>query len=398
MNMTTNKNQNTNIGISTPLILLLAFSCGVIVANLYYAQPLIDAISSDIGLSYSAAGLVVTLTQIGYGIGLLLVAPLGDILENRRLVVSSLFLTVIALIIAALSKSALLFLTSAFFIGIGSVAAQILVPYAAHLSPEASRGRIVGNVMSGLLLGIMLARPVSSLVTGFLGWRFMFFISAGIVLILILILSKLLPYRKPSTNTQYIALLASMWKLVKTTPILRRRAIYHACVFGAYSMFWTTVPMLLKSPTFHLSQTGIALFALVGVAGAAASPVAGRLADKGLIKLSTGIALFIIIISLMLCLLAQTGSTAALLILVIASILLDMGVSANLVLGQRIIFSLGAEYRSRLNGLYMAFFFAGGAIGSAIGGWAYASGGWKSVLYIGIAFPIISLIYFATEK
>lgn len=396
--MTTNKNQNTNSGISTLLILLLAVSCGVIVANLYYAQPLIELISSDIGLPSSTAGLVVTLTQMGYCIGLLFIVPLGDILENRKLVVSSLLLTVFALIIGASSNVATLFLIATFFIGLGSVAAQILVPYAAHVSPEASRGRIVGNVMSGLLLGIMLARPVASLVAGFFGWRLMFFLSAGFVLILILILYKLLPYRKPSINTQYPLLLASMWKLVKTVPILRRRAIYHVCVFGAYSLFWTTVPMLLRSPAFHLSQTGIALFALVGVSGAAASPVAGWLADKGLVKISTAIALIIVIISLLLCLLAQTGYSLALLILVIASILLDMGVSANLVLGQRVIFSLGAEYRSRLNGLYMAFFFVGGAIGSAVGGWAYAVGGWNTALYIGIAFQIIALIYFATEK
>jgi predicted MFS family arabinose efflux permease len=396
MSITANPKVEKNI--SVWITLLLATSCGVIVANLYYAQPLVGLISSTIGLSSGAAGLVVTLTQIGYGIGLLFVVPLGDILENRRLVVVSLLLTAIALIIAAVAESAALFLLASLFIGIGSVAAQVLVPYAAHLSPEASRGRIVGNVMSGLLLGIMLARPVSSIVADLLGWHAIFFVSAVMIFGLILVLAKALPARQPVSSAQYPALMASMWHLLITTPILRRRAAYHACVFGTFSLFWTTVPLLLSSPTFHMSQKEIALFALVGVSGAVAAPVAGRLADKGLIRPATGLALAIVIISVLLPLLIQTNSTIALATLIVAAILLDMGVSANLVLGQRAIFSLGAEFRSRLNGLYMAVFFAGGAAGSAIGGWAYATGGWNAALWIGIASPLIAMIYYATEK
>ncbi|MGG0474497.1 MFS transporter [Priestia aryabhattai] len=392
------KNQTIDKGISASLTILLATACGIIVANLYYAQPLVGLISTAIGLSTSSAGLIVTLTQIGYVVGLLFVVPLGDIVENRKLVVVSLLLSAVALIATVFVKHGIFFLVASFFIGLGSVAAQVLVPFASYLASEATRGRVVGNVMSGLLLGIMLSRPFSSLVADIWGWNAIFALSAAVIIILAIVLSKVLPTRKPTANTHYAALLGSMWQLLRTTPILRRRAIYHACVFGTFSLFWTTVPLLLSSPTFHFSQKAIALYALVGVAGAVAAPVAGRLADRGWTRPATGIALAIVIISLLLPLVIRSSSPVGIAVLVIAAILLDMGVSANLVLSQRLIFSLGPEVRSRLNGLFMAIFFLGGAIGSSVGGWAYASGGWSVALWVGIAFPVIALLYFATDK
>lgn len=380
------------------LTFLLATACGIIVANLYYAQPLVGVISSSIGLSANSSGFIVTLTQIGYVVGLLFIVPLGDILENRKLVVSSLLITAVALIITALSKQTWLFLAASFVIGLGSVATQVLVPFASYLASDSSRGRVVGNVMSGLLLGIMLSRPLSSLVADFFGWHAIFILSAIAIIILAIVLAKVLPTRKPSTDTHYLALLYSMWHLLRTTPILRRRAAYHACVFASFSLFWTTVPQLLTSSMFHFSQKEVALFALVGVAGAVAAPIAGRIADRGFTRPATGIALLTVVISLLLPLIIQTSSPIGIAVLVVSSLLLDAGVSANLVLGQREIFSLSSEIRSRLNGLFMAIFFFGGAIGSAIGGWAYAEGGWSTALWVGITFPIISLLYFTTEK
>ncbi|WP_018754303.1 MFS transporter [Paenibacillus terrigena] len=396
--MTAVKKQTIEKNIPTWLTILLAAACGIIVANLYYAQPLIGVISSSIGLSATSAGFIVTIAQIGYVVGLLFVVPMGDIVENRRLIVISLLLTAVALAITAVSKQAVPFLAASFVIGIGSVAAQVLVPFASYLASESSRGRVVGNIMSGLLLGIMLARPLSSLVADFFGWHAVFALSAAAVFILAIVLSKVLPTRRPSTDTHYTALLGSMWHLLRTTPILRRRAAYHACLFATFSLFWTTVPLLLSSPTFHFSQKGIALFALVGVAGAVAAPVAGRLADRGWTKPATGIALATVVISVLLPLMIRSSSPFGIAVLVVAAILLDAGVSANLVLGQRALFSLSPEIRSRLNGLFMAIFFFGGAIGSAIGGWIYATGGWSAALGIGIAFPIIAILYFATEK
>ncbi|PGW28822.1 MFS transporter [Bacillus cereus] len=392
------KNKASDKEISSGLIILLATACGIIVANLYYAQPLIGLISNVIGLSNSSAGLIVTLTQIGYVVGLLFLVPLGDIVENKKLIIILLLLSAVALTATVFVKSAIMLLVAAFFIGLGSVAAQVLVPFVSYLSSENARGRVVGNVMSGLLLGIMLARPISSLVADIWGWNAIFALSATVIIVLAFVLSKVLPTRKPKAKTNYIALLNSMWQLLRTTPILRRRAIYHACVFGAFSLFWTTVPLLLSSPAFHFSQTAIALYALVGITGAIAAPIGGRLADLGWTRPATGVALTVVIISLILPLFIQSSSPFGIAVLVIAAILLDMGVSANLVLSQRLIFSLSPEIRSRLNGVFMAIFFLGGAVGSFIGGWAYALGGWNLTLWIGIAFPTISLLYFATEK
>ncbi|HDR4482876.1 TPA: MFS transporter [Bacillus cereus] len=392
------KNKAIDKDISSGLIIVLATACGIIVANLYYAQPLIGLISNEIGLSNSSAGLIVTLTQIGYVVGLLFLVPLGDIVENKKLILILLFLSAFALISMVFVKSATLLLIASFFIGLGSVAAQVLVPLVSYLSSENARGRVVGNVMSGLLLGIMLARPISSLVADIWGWNAIFALSATVIIVLAFVLSKVLPTRKQKAKTNYIALLISMWQLLRTTPILRRRAIYHACVFGAFSLFWTTVPLLLSSPAFHFSQTAIALYALVGITGAIAAPIGGRLADLGWTRPATGIALTVVIISLILPLFIQSSSPFGIAVLVIAAILLDMGVSANLVLSQRLIFSLSPEIRSRLNGLFMAIFFLGGAVGSFIGGWAYALGGWNLTLWIGIAFPTIALLYFAREE
>ena len=398
MNTIAIENRKIEKSIPAWIVLVLAAACGLIAANLYYAQPLIGPISSELGLSSGAAGLIVTLAQIGYGLGLLFLVPLGDILENRKLVVTLLIATAAVLAGAAFIHSAAPFLIISLLIGLGSVGAQVLVPYAAHLSPDATRGRNVGNVMSGLLLGIMLARPVASLIAEYMGWRAVYYLSSAAILVLAFVLARVLPARQPTNATPYSALIGSMLRLLRTTPILQRRAIYHACLFGTFSLFWTTVPLLLTGPTFGFSQTEVAIFALVGVSGAAAAPVAGRLADRGWIRPGTAIALALALVSVVLPLLIQGGSTFALIVLVVAAILLDMGVSANLVLGQRAIFSLGAEYRSRLNGLFMAIFFAGGAVGSALGGWAYAAGGWEAALWIGIALPALALIYFATER
>ena len=379
------------------LVLLLAAACGIIVANLYYAQPLVGPIGAAIGLDTAAAGLVVTLTQIGYGAGLLFIVPLGDIVENRRLVVSALLAAATALLVAGLSSRAPLFLAAAFLLGLSSVAAQVLVPYAAHLAPARQRGAVVGNVMSGLLLGIMLARPVASAVAGAWGWHAVYFGSAVLIAALALLLQGVLPPRRPEPGPHYGALLLSMWTLLRTTPILRRRALYHAFLFAAFSLFWTTAPLLLAGPAFQLSQQGIAVFALVGVGGAVSAPIAGRLADRGLIRPVTAFAMLSVAAAFLLGRHCGDGSHTSLILLGVAAVVLDFGVAANLVSGQRAIFALGAHHRSRLNGLYMAAFFFGGAAGSALGAWSYAAGGWALASWLGFTAPMLALACFASE-
>ncbi|WP_455273278.1 MFS transporter [Rhizobium herbae] len=383
---------------SSAMTFLLAAACGLIAANLYYAQPLIGPISTSLGLSSGAAGLIVTLTQIGYGLGLLLIVPLGDLFENRKLILSVMALGTLAVVGAGLASTPVPFLASAFFIGLGSVAIQIIVPYAAHMAPEAHRGQAVGNVMSGLMVGIMLARPASSFIAEFLPWHMVFFISAAVLVVLAIVLARALPPRVPQTGLSYGALLASMGRMVATTPILRRRSLYHACMFAAFSLFWTTTPLLLSGPEFGLSQGQIALFALAGAAGAIAAPISGRLADKGWSYLATRLSMISVAVAFLVTHIAPTGSMLALGLLTFAAILLDFGVTTNLVLGQRAIFVLGAEYRSRLNGLYMATFFAGGAIGSALGGWLYAEGGWWATSMLGLALPVVALLYSLSER
>ncbi|WP_342477037.1 MFS transporter [Paenibacillus sp. FSL H7-0350] len=376
---------------------LLAVSCGLIVANLYYTQTLVGPIGQAIHLSAGAAGLIVTLTQIGYVAGLLFIVPLSDIIENRRLTVMSLILVVAALVLSVLAPNAPLFLAASLLIGLGSVAAQVLVPYASYLATEEDRGRVVGNVMSGLLLGIMFARPVASFMAGLWGWQSIFMVSAVVTALLTLLLSRVLPARKPAPGLRYGQLLRSLGTLLTHTPVLRRRALYQASLFGAFSLFWTTVPLHLSSE-FHLSQQGIALFALAGVGGAAAAPIAGRLADKGWTRLLTGLGISLAVLSFILAYLLRDSSNLTLGLLVLTAILLDMSVSGNLVLGQRAIYSLGNETRGRLNGLFMAIFFIGGAVGSSLGGWAYAYGGWSLTTLIGLALPVLALIYFLTGK
>ncbi len=378
------------------LTLLLAAACGLIVANIYYAQPLAGPISASLGMSAQAAGLVVTMTQVGYGAGLLLIVPLGDLVENRRLVLAMVGVSAAALLAAALSSHAAPFLAAALVVGLGSVAVQILVPYASHLAPEAMRGRVVGNIMSGLMLGIMLARPAASFVTAALSWHAVFFLSAAVMVALAGVLRAALPVRRPAPGLGYAALLASMAGLVRHTPVLRRRALYQACLFGAFSLFWTTAPLLLAQ-SYQLTQTGIAWFALAGVAGAVSAPIAGRVADRGWTRPATGLAMALVAASFVLMRLGHAGSAASLAVLVAAAILLDFGVTANLVLGQRAIYALGAEFRARLNGLFMATFFMGGALGSAAGGWALAHGGWPLVCWAGLALPVVALLYYATE-
>lgn len=376
---------------------MVAAACGIVVASLYYAQPLIGPISHDLLLSRRVAGFIVTLTQMGYAVGLLLVVPLGDRVENRRLIAGVLSVCVASLAVAGLAASAPLFLAACLCIGLGSVAVQILVPYAAHLAPEATRGKTVGTVMSGLMLGILIARPASSLIAFYASWHSVFLVSAGAVLALTVVLGLALPPRHPGPSLAYGALLASMGRLLVTTPILQRRAAYHAFLFAAFSLFWTAVPLLLASPVYHFTQQGIAFFALAGVGGAISAPIAGRMADRGLERPGTLLAMLFVAVALAVAWFGRSGGPGGLTLLIVSAILLDFGVTANLVIGQRAIFALAADVRSRLNGLYMAIFFVGGATGSAAGAWAFAQGGWTLTLAIGIALPIVALSLLATE-
>jgi predicted MFS family arabinose efflux permease len=379
--------------VSSGTILTLAAACGLLVANIYYAQPLIGEIGQSLGLTTGAAGLVVTMTQVGYGLGLLFVVPLGDLVENRKLVLISVALSAVALACAAFAPSAGVFLTCAAVIGLGSVAVQILIPLAAHLAPDAKRGRVVGTVSSGLMIGIMLARPASSFIAAQSSWRVVFGLSAAAMVALAAGLSRALPVRKPRTTLTFAQLMGSMVELVKETPVLRRRAFYQGCLFFAFSLFWTTIPLLLAG-RYHLTQNGIALFALAGVSGAIAAPIAGRVADRGWGRPATGAAIALVVLTMLGSIFVPQGSIVGLSLMVAIAIAVDFGVQANLIFGYRAIFAIAAEARGRLNGVYLSTAFVGGAIGSAVGALAYARGGWPLACGVGMTLPAIALARF----
>ncbi len=376
------------------LTFTLALACGVAVANLYYVQPLVGLISRDLGMPVSSAGLLVTVTQLGYAAGLLLVVPLGDIVENRRLIVGMLGLLVCALVALTFAPNEPLFLIGSIVLGLGTSTVQIIVPFAGHLAPDATRGRIVGDVVSGLLFGIMLSRPVASFVAHVGGHHAIFALSAVATSALAVLLARVLPERRPR-GMPYLQAIRSLRPLLLHTSVLRRRGAYQAALFGVFSLFWTAVPLLLEGPRFHFSQVGIGLFALAGAAGAIVSPYAGRAADAGKTRLVTLLSLTGAVLG---CLAALAGGLlVSWPILMVAALLLDMAAAANLVVGQRAIFALGADIRGRLNGLYLALFFIGGGIGSLVAGFALAAGGWAAVTFVGLVFPIMALAYFATE-
>ncbi|MCK0549229.1 MFS transporter [Pseudomonas syringae] len=376
------------------MVMLFAFCCGAIVANIYYAQPIIELIAPDIGLSSTAASLIVSLTQIGYALGLFFLVPLGDLLENRRLMLVTTVVAILSLLGAAFAEQPNVFLLVSLLVGFSSVSVQMLIPLAAHLAPEESRGRVVGGIMGGLLLGILLARPIASLVADHFGWRAVFGSAAVVMIGISAVLATTMPKRLPDHRASYGQLLFSLWTLLRTQPVLRQRAFYQACMFATFSLFWTAVPLEL-SRNHGLSQTQIALFALIGAIGAIAAPISGRLADAGYTRIASLGALLFGALSFLPGLVHPAYSVIG---LAITGVVLDFCVQTSMVLGQRTVYALDAASRSRLNALYMTSIFIGGAIGSAVASPLFDHGGWTWVLIAGTALPLIALLALLRDR
>jgi predicted MFS family arabinose efflux permease len=376
------------------IMLVLAFACGASVANLYYAQPLLIPIGHSFGVSNGTAALIVTLTQVGYALGLAFLLPLGDLLENRALASRTLVVTAVALAVAALAPDFTVFLIAIALVGVASVVAQVLVPLAAHLAPEETRGRYVGQVTGGLLLGIMLARSVASLAAAAWGWRSIYAISAVVMLLTALALVRLLPRRQPDHSASYSRLVASSVTLARTEPVLRRRALSQALMFGAFTAYWTAIAdELIRHHGFNQAQ--VAVFALVGAAGAAAAPIAGRLGDRGHAAAGRGVAAMVGVAAL---LLGAFGSGSVVL-LVISAVLLDFAVQGNHVLSLRDVYALHPGARARTNSVYMTAVFAGGAISSAVTGVILARGGWSDVaLFAALLTALAALAWLAERR
>ncbi|HEY4879755.1 MAG TPA: MFS transporter [Candidatus Acidoferrales bacterium] len=377
---------------SRSLVILFAISCGLVVGNIYYAQPLLDTLAHVFKVSQTLSGLIVTMTQIGYATGLLFIVPLGDLLENRRLIILVLFGTVTSLLVAGAAPSISVFFIASLLIGTTSVVAQILIPFAADLSRPEERGQVVGQIVSGLLLGILFARAVSGFVAGLFGWRMVYFSSAIVLLILIAVLARSLPTRNPGFSGNYGQLLASLYRIFLAEPILRRRAAYQSAMFASFTGFWTTITFRLAGPEYHFSEIQIGLFALAGAAGALVAPLAGRIGDRGHQRFATGVAFLAALAGYLI-----TLARGHLWLLIAAAVLIDMAVQTTLVLGQQMIYSLKPAERSRLNTLYIATFFVGGAVGSAVASREYEHVGWEAVVATGTVLSFLALVYWLTE-
>jgi predicted MFS family arabinose efflux permease len=378
---------------SRKLIALLAVGTGTTVANLYYAQPLLAAIGTQFGVSDGTAGLLVTVSQVFYGLGLVFIAPLSDLVDRRKLVACLLVISCLALAGAAAAPQFVLLALALGIAATTSVVAQILIPFASTLAPEGERGHVVGLVMSGLLTGVLLARTLAGLLAGATSWRVVFAIAALAMALLGVALWRAMPARRPSTSLSYGGLLASVGALIRSESLLRRRMVYGACGFGGFSLVWTTLSFLLSDPPFNFGEAEIGLFGLAGLVGAVTAMRMGRLHDRGHGRVATGAVLVAILLSWPIFALGRHSVPAILVGLAV----LDFGVQGQNVLSQGAIYSLGRETTGRVTTAYVTSNFVGGAIGSAAGSVAWSLGGWLAVCGVGVAFAGIALMLWLTE-
>ncbi len=376
--------QPANLSPSSPArspLALLAVTAGVAVANLYYCQPLLDAIAATFHVGAEAATRVVTATQLGVATGFLLLVPLGDSLERKRLIIGTTTLSALMLVVVALAPSINSLVAASGIMGFVCVTPHLVVPYAAAAVAPERRGRTVGTVMSGLLIGILLSRTLSGSIGAQLGWRGVFWLAAVVMLALTALLLVVLPTQTPARRVPYRELLGSVWKLLFTEPILRRHALVGAAGMGAFSAFWSTLTFHLAHFPGHYGSQTAGLFGLVGAAGAVAAAAAGRVADRVGPRQLNGAALLLVVLSF--ALMGVSGHSLA--ALAIGVILMDAGVQASHISNQTRIYALAAEMRNRLNGVYMVIYFLGGATGSALGSRAWEHFGWPGVCTVGMA-------------
>jgi predicted MFS family arabinose efflux permease len=371
--------------LSNRQVALMAVATGAIVANLYYSQPLLHQISTSFRVGTAATSLVVTCTQVGYALGLLLVVPLGDLRPRRSLTVGVFLLTAGFLALAAASPTLWLFEVAAVAIGCASVGGQIMIPFAADLADPGRQGRMVARIMTGLLTGVLLARTAAGLVAQVAGWRTIYWISAGLMVVFALVLRRALPTEAPRPQLSYHRLVGSSLRFLLTEPVLRRCAWNGATEFAAFSVLWTSLAFLLSGPPFDYSKAVIGLFGLAGVAGVATANAAGRLADAQRTRIVTTIAALVLTGSFGILALGKD----ALVPLIVGILVLDIGCQGVQITNQAIIYRIRPEARSRVNSAYMVCYFVGGAIGSLTTGAVLASAGWYGICWLGAGFGVL---------
>ncbi|WP_058974980.1 MFS transporter [Pseudomonas syringae] len=369
---------------------LFAITCAMAVANVYFAQPLLESMAASLSVSPSTIGVVVTATQAGYAVGLLFIVPLGDLLNRKKLILTQMLLSALALCAVGLSQDWGMLLGSMMLVGLMEVVVQVVVAYAASLASPEQRGEAIGTVTSGVVLGILLARFVSGAVADLAGWRGVYFVSAALMIGMALVLMRTMPASAtPPAKGGYWQLLRSVFQLYLTERTLRVRGTFALLIFAAFSVLWTSMVLPLSAPPLSLSHTQIGLFGLAGVAGALAAARAGRLADQGLGNRTTGVALALLTLSW----LPTAFVEHSLLAMVVGVVLLDFAVQAVHVTNQSLIFAARPDAQSRLVGAYMCFYSAGSGLGAIAATYTYAHFGWVAVCSLGAAISAVALLY-----
>jgi predicted MFS family arabinose efflux permease len=382
-------------GLSPAITWLFAIAAGLSVANIYYAQPLLDVVARDLGIAPAVVGLVVTLTQAGYALGLIFIVPLGDLVDRRRLIVGQTFLSVAALALVAMAGTVGMLLVGMMATGLLAVVVQVLVAFAASLAAPAERGKAIGTVTSGVVIGILGARFLAGLIADLGGWRAVYLTSALLTLIVAGLLLKTLPRQlQPASTESYGIALRSVPLLFLNDRVLLLRGVLALLIFAAFSTFWTALVLPLSGPAFAYSHTQIGLFGLVGMAGALAASGAGRLADRGLAQWTTGLSLALLTASWGLIALLSNS----VMFLVAGVILLDLAVQAVHVTNQSIILARHPQASSRLVGGYMVFYSIGSALGAVGATVIYAQAGWSGVCALGATFGVVALLTWAFDQ
>ncbi|MCI4251344.1 MFS transporter [Bacillus sp. CCB-MMP212] len=391
----TKPNLNQQPSMSHALVLLFATACGMSVANIYFAQPLLDQLSNEFGINHSIIGVVITITQIFYGLGLLLLVPLGDLLNQRRLIVGQMLLSTTAMVIVGTASSSMVLFAGMALVGLLAVVTQTLVAFAATIASPTERGRVVGIVTSGIVIGILLARTFAGILTDVAGWRSVYLFSAALMLLMVFMFIKMSPnVEREVKSLSYPQLIRSVLALFIQERTLRVRSVLAMLIFADFSILWTSLVLPLSTPPIALSHSAIGAFGLVGVAGALAAARAGKLADQGYGQRTTGIALALLLISW----LFISYIEQSLIALVIGIVLLDLAVQAIHVTNQTMILPLHTEARSRLTAGYMVFYSIGSAGGSIASTQIYVHFGWGGVSLLGASVSALALLFWAMTR
>ncbi|MRS17350.1 MFS transporter [Enterobacteriaceae bacterium RIT691] len=374
--------------LSPALIALMSVATGLAVASNYYAQPLLETIARAFELSAGQAGFIVTAAQLGYAAGLLFLVPLGDMFERRALIVSMTLLAAGGMLITATSQSLSLMILGTALTGLFSVVAQILVPLAATLASPEKRGKVVGTIMSGLLLGILLARTVAGLLASLGGWRTVYWVATVLMILMAFALWRGLPKMKQETHLNYPQLLGSVFSLFARDKLLRTRALLGCLTFANFSILWTSMAFLLAGAPFHFSEATIGLFGLAGAAGALGARPAGGFADKGKSHLTTTTGLILLLLSWV----AIWFGHFSVLALIVGILVLDLTVQGVHITNQTVIYRVQPDARNRLTAGYMTSYFIGGAAGSLISAAAWQHYGWAGVCLAGVTMATLNLL------